>query len=155
MTTHFRTTAHIAVLTLDNPPVNGLGLDTRAALAAGIDAALADPEIAAIVIRGAGKVFCGGADIREFDSPKMLAEPNLHQLIAQIEASPKPVVVALHGVCMGGGTELALACRSIVAVDEPGTRFSLPEVMLASGVPPGRLPVSVGITMVSPLENQQ
>ena len=146
MTTHFRTTAHIAVLTLDNPPVNGLGLDTRAALAAGIDAALADPEIAAIVIRGAGKVFCGGADIREFDSPKMLAEPNLHQLIAQIEASPKPVVVALHGVCMGGGTELALGAHARVA--QRGTQIGLPEVNI--GLVPGaggtqRLPRAIGL----------
>ena len=83
MTTHSRIATNIAVLTLDNPPVNGLGLDTRAALAAGVERALADPAVAGIVIQGAGKVFCGGADIREFDSPKMLAEPNLHQLIAQ------------------------------------------------------------------------
>ena len=146
MTTHSRIATNIAVLTLDNPPVNGLGLDTRAALAAGIERALADPAVAGIVIQGAGKVFCGGADIREFDSPKMLAEPNLHQLIARIEASPKPVVVALHGVCMGGGTELALGAHARVA--QRGTQIGLPEVNI--GLVPGaggtqRLPRAIGL----------
>ena len=81
MTTDYTSHDKVAVLTLNNPPVNGLGLATRVALAAGLDRALADPAIAAIVINGAGKSFCGGADIREFSKPTALAEPNLLSLI--------------------------------------------------------------------------
>jgi len=84
MTTRYAVHDGVAVLTLDNPPVNGLGFDTRRALVEGLDRALADPAVAAIVIAGAGKAFCGGADIREFGSPKALAEPNLLSVIAAV-----------------------------------------------------------------------
>ena len=70
MTAHYEVRGSVAVITLDNPPVNGLGFATRAAVAAGVERAEADPAITSIVITGAGKAFSGGADIKEFGSPK-------------------------------------------------------------------------------------
>jgi len=136
----------IAVIALNNPPVNGLGYDTRRAVAEGIDAALADAAVQAIVITGAGKAFSGGADIREFNSPKSLAEPNLLSLIRMAERATKPVVAAINGVCMGGGLELALGCHYRVAV--PKVPVALPEVKI--GLIPGaggtqRLPRVLGV----------
>ncbi len=123
----------VAVLTLANPPVNGLGHDTRVALAAGVGRAVADAAVTALVITGAGKAFSGGADIKEFGTPKSMAEPNLLSLILLLEACPKPVVAAIHSVCMGGGLELALGAHYRVAA--PGTSVALPEVKL--GLSPG------------------
>jgi 3-hydroxyacyl-CoA dehydrogenase len=136
----------VAVITFNNPPVNGLGLATRTAAVDGIRRAGEDPDVKAIVITGAGKAFSGGADIREFNSPKALTEPTLHTLIATAEASPKPVVAAIHSVCMGGGLELALGCHYRVAL--PGAQVALPEVKL--GLLPGaggtqRLPRAIGL----------
>src|SRR5262245_56101413 len=71
----------IAVVTLDHPPVNGLNYDTRVAIASGIDRALADASVSAIVLTGGEKLFSGGADIREFGKPEARAEPTLHTLI--------------------------------------------------------------------------
>ena len=93
-----------------------------------------------------GKAFSGGADIREFGSPKALAEPNLLSLIRMLENSPKPVVAAVHSVSMGGGLELALGCHYRVV--SPGTAVALPEVKL--GLMPGaggtqRLPRVLGV----------
>ena len=105
----------VAVITLNNPPVNGLGYETRRAVADGIDRAQADATVKAIVITGAGKAFSGGADIKEFGSPKAIAEPNLLSLIRALELCSKPVVAAVHSVCMGGGLELALGCHYRVA----------------------------------------
>ena len=143
---HYTTRGAVAVITLDNPPVNGLGHDLRSGLVAGLDRAAADPAVKAIVITGAGKAFSGGADIKEFDSPKALAEPNLHTCIRAVEQSPKPVIAAIHSVCMGGGLELSLGCHYRVA--SPGAQIALPEVKL--GLLPGaggtqRLPRVVGI----------
>src|SRR5947207_7267426 len=118
----------IAVITLNNPPVNGLGFATRNAVVAGMQAALNDDAIKAIVITGAGKAFSGGADIKEFDSPKAIAEPNLRSLILAIENSSKPVIAAMHTVVMGGGLELALGCHYRIC--SPGTSIALPEVKL-------------------------
>ncbi len=137
---------NVAVITLDNPPVNGLGYDTRREFSAGVERALADDAVAAIVVTGAGRAFSGGADIKEFGSPKAVAEPNLLSLIRQLEASTKPVVAAVHGVCMGGGLELALGCHYRVAA--PGTNVALPEVKI--GLIPGaggtqRLPRVLGV----------
>jgi len=136
----------VAVITLDNPPVNGLGHALRRGLVDGLDRAAADPAVQAIVLVGAGKGFSGGADIKEFGTPKMTAEPSLHTVIRVVEASPKPVVAALHGVAMGGGLELALACHYRVAAR--GAQVALPEVKL--GLLPGaggtqRLPRAVGL----------
>ena len=136
----------VAVITLDNPPVNGLGYDTRRDYAAGIEKAVADAAIVGIVITGAGKAFSGGADIKEFGSPKSLAEPNLLSLIRLTEDCPKPVVAAMHSVAMGGGLELALGAHYRVAA--PGTNVALPEVKI--GLIPGaggtqRLPRVLGV----------
>jgi 3-hydroxyacyl-CoA dehydrogenase len=143
---HYTTRGSVAVITLDNPPVNGLGHELRSGIVAGLERAAADPAVKAIVITGAGKAFSGGADIKEFNSPKALAEPNLHTLIRAVEQSPKPVVAAIHSVCMGGGLELSLGCHYRVAV--PGAQIALPEVKL--GLLPGaggtqRLPRVVGV----------
>ena len=105
----------VAVITMNNPPVNGLGYATRRAIAEGMEQAHADPAVKAIVLTGAGKAFSGGADIKEFGSPKAIAEPNLLSLIRLMESSAKPVVAAIHSVCMGGGLELALGCHYRVA----------------------------------------
>ena len=105
---HYETRGAVAIVTLENPPVNGLGHELRTGLVAGIDRANADPAVKAIVVTGAGKVFSGGADIKEFNTPRMVAEPNLHSVIQAAESSGKPVVAAVHGVAMGGGLELAL-----------------------------------------------
>jgi 3-hydroxyacyl-CoA dehydrogenase len=136
----------VAVITLNNPPVNGLGLATRTAAVEALQRAEADPSVKAVVITGAGKAFSGGADIREFNSPKALTEPTLHTLIRTAEGLAKPVVAAIHSVCMGGGLELALGCAYRVAV--PGAQIALPEVKL--GLLPGaggtqRLPRVIGL----------
>jgi len=136
----------VAVLTLDNPPVNGLGLAVRAGLVAGIDRALTDANVRAIVVIGAGKVFSGGADIREFNTPRSSAEPTLRTVIRIVEAASKPVIAGIGGTCMGGGLELALGCHFRVAA--PDAQIALPEVKL--GIVPGaggtqRLPRAVGV----------
>ncbi len=136
----------VAVITLDNPPVNGLGMATRQAVAAGVEQAVADAGVRGIVVTGAGKAFSGGADIKEFGSPKALAEPNLLSLIKLLEDCPKPVVAAINGVCMGGGLELSLGAHYRVAA--PGVNVALPEVKL--GLIPGaggtqRLPRVLGV----------
>jgi len=136
----------VAVITLDNPPVNGMGHAVRTAVAESLRDAAADPAIRAIVITGAGHVFSGGADIREFNTPKALAAPTLRDLIDSVETSAKPVVSAINGTCFGGGLELSLACHYRVAkADAP---LALPEVKL--GLVPGaggtqRLPRAVGL----------
>ncbi|NBS45973.1 MAG: 3-hydroxyacyl-CoA dehydrogenase, partial [Betaproteobacteria bacterium] len=134
------------VITLNNPPVNGLGLATRQGIADGLNRANADAAVKAIVLTGAGKAFSGGADIREFGSPKAIAEPNLLSVIRAVETSPKPVVAAIHSVAMGGGLELALGCHYRMAA--PGANIALPEVKL--GLIPGaggtqRLPRVLGV----------
>ncbi len=131
---------------MDNPPVNGLGYDTRRGIVDGLDKALADDKVKAIVVTGAGKAFSGGADIREFGSPKAIAEPNLLSVIAALEASPKPIVAAVHSVAMGGGLELALGCHYRIAA--AGAQIALPEVKI--GLIPGaggtqRLPRVLGV----------
>ena len=148
MSADYHVHGSIAVITLNNPPVNGLGLATRTAAVDGIARAQADDAVKAIVITGAGKAFSGGADIKEFNSPKALTEPNLHTLIRTAESSGKPVVAAIHSVCMGGGLELALGCHYRVAL--PGAQIALPEVKL--GLLPGaggtqRLPRVLGLEM--------
>ncbi len=146
MTAEYKAHGDVAVITLNNPPVNGLGLATRAAFVSALAKAQLDGKIKAIVVTGAGKAFSGGADIKEFGSPKSLQEPNLHSLILACENSPKVVVAAVHTTCMGGGLELALGCHYRVMA--PGCNVALPEVKL--GLIPGaggtqRLPRVLGV----------
>ncbi len=146
MTAAYEVHGDIAVITLNNPPVNGLGHATRKGITDGIAQANADAAVKAIVITGAGGAFSGGADIKEFGTDKALQEPNLLSVISTVEASEKPVVAAIHTVCMGGGLELALGCHYRIAA--PGCNVALPEVKL--GLVPGaggtqRLPRVVGV----------
>ena len=142
----YATDGAVAVITLSNPPINGLGHELRSGILAGLDRAIADPAVKAVVLIGAGKAFSGGADIKEFNTAKLSAEPMLGTVIAAIEKSAKPVIAAIHGMAMGGGLELALGCHFRVA--SPGAQISLPEVKL--GLLPGaggtqRLPRLVGV----------
>ena len=146
MSATYELRGNIAVITLDNPPVNGLGHATRLGITSGLERAQTDATVKAIVITGGGKAFSGGADIKEFGSPKALAEPNLLSVILALEASSKPIVAAIHSVCMGGGLELALGCHYRIAA--PGTQVALPEVKI--GLIPGaggtqRLPRVIGV----------
>ena len=146
MTAEYKAHGDVAVITLNNPPVNGLGLATRTAFVAALAKAQLDSKITAIVVTGAGKAFSGGADIKEFGSPKSLQEPNLLSLILACENSPKVVVAAVHTTCMGGGLELSLGCHYRVMA--PGCNVALPEVKL--GLIPGaggtqRLPRVLGV----------
>jgi 3-hydroxyacyl-CoA dehydrogenase len=136
----------VAILKFDNPPVNSLGLELRQALVAGLARANAESGVAAIVLIGSGAGFSGGADIREFGTPKAAAHPNLRTVLSEVEDSAKPVIAAVDGVCMGGGLELAMACHYRVGV--PGGKIALPEVKL--GLLPGaggtqRLPRLLGV----------
>ena len=146
MTTHYERRGDVAVLQIDNPPINGLGHTTRKSLIDGLGRALRDDDVRAIVITGTGKVFSGGADIKEFNTPAALAQPSLLQVIDNVELSTKPVVAAVNGVCMGGGLELALGCAYRIVT--PDALLALPEVKI--GLLPGaggtqRLPRAVGV----------
>ena len=146
MTAHYKVHGDLAVITLDNPPVNGLGYSTRLGITEGLEKAMADSAVVAVIITGAGGAFSGGADIREFGSPKAMQEPNLGSVIRMIENATKPVVAAIHSVAMGGGLELALGCHYRIAA--PGASIALPEVKL--GLLPGaggtqRLPRVLGV----------
>ena len=123
----------IAVITMNNPPVNGLGSALRPGIMDGIRKAEADPAVKAAVIWGSPKVFSGGADIREFNSPKAFAPPSLHDIIEAQDSMKKPMVAAIGGFAMGGGLELALGCHYRVAA--PKAQLALPEVKL--GILPG------------------
>jgi 3-hydroxyacyl-CoA dehydrogenase len=134
----------IAVLTVDNPPVNALSQHVREGLREGLRQALGDPAVGAVVIACAGRTFIAGADITEFGKPPV--PPSLHEVLDAIEGSPRPVVAAVHGTALGGGLEVALACHYRVGVR--GARFGLPEVKL--GLLPGaggtqRLPRVIGV----------
>ena len=146
MTADYKVHGDVAVISMNNPPVNGLGYSTRQAIADGLGKANADAAVKAIVLTGAGKAFSGGADIKEFGSAKATAEPNLLSVILAVENSGKPVIAAVHSVCMGGGLELALGCHYRIAA--PGCSVALPEVKL--GLIPGaggtqRLPRVLGV----------
>jgi 3-hydroxyacyl-CoA dehydrogenase len=136
----------IAVLSLNNPPVNALSFAVRAGLAEQLDAAAAEDSIRALVITGTGRMFSSGADISQFGKEAPAGTPHLSSVIDGIERSPKPVVAAIHGVAAGGGFEVALGCHYRLA--SPGTRIGLPEVTL--GLLPGaggtqRLPRLIGV----------
>jgi 3-hydroxyacyl-CoA dehydrogenase len=140
----FQQDGAIAIITMDNPPVNALGQILRAGIAGAIARAGTDDAIHAVVLTGTARAFSGGADITEFGKPP--TEPNLRTVIATIEALGKPVIAAIRGVALGGGLELALGCHYRVAW--AGARLGLPEVKL--GLLPGaggtqRLPRVIGI----------
>ena len=123
----------IAVIRLANPPMNTMAHPMRIAMHDLLRKAGADPAVKAIVLTGAGRAFCAGAEIREFNTPAANEFPNSRDLVAALESCPKPVVAAIHGVAMGGGLELTLACHYRVAA--PGAQLALPEVKL--GLMPG------------------
>src|SRR5881227_2922983 len=142
----------IAVITLNNPPVNGLGNALRAAVLQGLERAEADAQAKAVVLIGAGKAFSGGADIREFGKPR--EKPDLPDVNDQQDAMQKPLVAAIGGFALGGGLELALACHYRIAA--PRTQLGLPEVKL--GILPGSggtqrlpriVPVSKAVQMMT------
>ena len=134
----------VAVLTMNNPPVNALGLALRQGLMAALDALRGDASVKAIVLAGTARAFSGGADITEFGGA--MQDPNLRQVITAVEDMPVPVVAAMQGVALGGGLELALGCHARVAW--PAAKMGLPEVKL--GLLPGaggtqRLPRVAGV----------
>ncbi|SDH18138.1 3-hydroxyacyl-CoA dehydrogenase NAD-binding domain-containing protein [Pelagibacterium luteolum] len=134
----------VAVITIDNPPVNAGSAKVRAGLLEALGALGDRNGIKVAIIIGAGKTFMAGSDIREFGAP--LSDPQLPAVIAAIEACPVPVIAAIHGAALGGGFELALGCDYRIA--QPGARIGLPEVGL--GLVPGaggtqRLPRLVGM----------
>ncbi|MDP9066107.1 MAG: enoyl-CoA hydratase/isomerase family protein, partial [Pseudomonadota bacterium] len=140
-----RATRHdrIAVLEIDNSPVNALAQPVRAAFLEALTAVDADRTVEAIVIHGAGRHFVAGADIREFDQEPLA--PLLNDVLLRLEACAKPVIAAVHGAALGGGFELVLACHYRIAA--AAATFGLPEIRL--GLIPGagatqRLPRLIG-----------
>jgi len=130
---NYRIERGIAIVTLENPPVNALSLAVRAGLAAALSRAAEDPGVAAIVLTGSTRAFCAGADITEIESGESLTPPLALQLQGLMEASLKPLVAAIEGSALGGGLELALACHWRIAA--PSAKLGLPEVKL--GLVPG------------------
>src|SRR5262245_11883243 len=146
MSVDYHLDRNVAVVSFSNPPVNGLSHALRTGIADALARAQSDESVQAIVLTGAGGLFSGGADIREFGTAASTAEPTLRRLIERIEASSKPVVAAIAGTCLGGGLELAMGAHYRVASAD--ARLGLPEVKL--GLLPGaggtqRLPRLVGV----------
>lgn len=142
MTVQTKIIGKIAILTIDNPPVNVIGVAVRKGLMAGLDDALAQGA-ERVIITGAGKTFVAGADAKEFDGPP--AAPHLPDILERIDSFPVPCIAAINGTALGGGLEIALACRYRIAI--PTAQLGLPEVTL--GVVPGaggtqRLPRLIG-----------
>ncbi|MFY0633264.1 MAG: enoyl-CoA hydratase/isomerase family protein [Vannielia sp.] len=121
----------LALIVIDNPPVNAAGHAVREGLWKAIEAVEADAGVEAVAIYGKGRAFIAGADIKEFGGPRL--EPILTDVAGRIEACTKPVVAVLHGSCFGGGLEVAIGCHARVAI--PGVKVGFPEVTL--GVIPG------------------
>ena len=133
----------VAVITLQNPPVNALGFKVRQGLMAAFTGLHDQPDVKAIVLTGSARAFSGGADITEFG--KKQPEPLLFEILKRVEFYDRPITAWITGVALGGGLELALACHYRVAA--PGARVGLPEVKL--GLLPGaggtqRLPRLIG-----------
>ena len=143
---HFEKVDGVAVISIDNPPVNALGHAVRAGLSDAIDRFVADDTAQAALLLGAGKLFVGGADISEFGKPPK--DPWLPEIIDRIEAAPKPVVCAIQGAALGGGLEVTLGCHYRLAM--AGAKLGLPEVTL--GIIPGaggtqRMPRLTGVAV--------
>ncbi len=146
--TRYEVRGTTAVIAFENPPVNGLSHEVRRGIVDGLRRAEADAAVRAVVIMGGDALFSGGADIREFGTPRMLAEPNLRTVVEFLDTATKPVVAALAGTCVGGGLELALGCHYRIA--KPDTQVGQPEVKL--GLVPGaggtqRLPRAIGLEL--------
>ena len=144
MSVEFRRDGAVAFVELSNPPVNAIGHETRLGLHRAIEWVNGEDGLSRVVLSGQGRAFAAGGDAREFDGPAL--EPHLNEIINQIEASEVPWVAAINGVALGGGCELALACRYRIIA--PKAQIGLPEVNL--GIVPGsggtqRLPRLVGI----------
>jgi len=142
------TTLHgsVTVIRFRHPPVNSLGHAMRVGVHGELNKALADSSVRAVVLTGEGRGFCAGAQITEFSSGEIAAFPTAHDIWAMIEASPKPVVAAIHGYALGGGLEFAMACHYRVVASD--AKLAAPEVRL--GLLPGaggtqRLPRAVGV----------
>ena len=138
-----RIDGEIGFIVSDNPPVNAVGIAVRSGMMDALAALTAEPAVKAIVLHCEGRTFFAGADITEFGKPRL--SPTLQDVIAALEASPKPIVAAIHGTALGGGLELALGCPFRVAV--PAARVGLPEITLgifAGGGGTQRLPRLIG-----------
>ena len=140
---NYRVEGGIALIAISNPPVNALAQPLRAELLAAVQSAMADPAARAVVIHGSGRCFVAGADLREFDAPPRA--PLLNDVLLAIEACGKLTVAAIHGLALGGGLELALACHYRCATTD--ARLGFPEIKV--GLIPGsggtqRLPRVVG-----------
>jgi 3-hydroxyacyl-CoA dehydrogenase len=139
----------IAVVTIDNPPVNALSPAVIDGLRTNLDAALKDPAVRGVVLAGAGRTFCGGADIKEFGkitAGKSSAGDFFNPLLNALEESAKPVVAAIQGTCFGGGLEVVMACHYRLAGS--AAQVGQPEVKI--GLIPGaggtqRLPRLAGV----------
>ena len=144
MSVDVRREGTIAFVTLSNPPVNAIGLDLRQGLSDALDWVDGQKGLSRVILSGSDRVFAAGADAREFNATPVA--PHLPDLVARIDACETPWVAAISGVALGGGCELALACRYRIA--HPSAKIGLPEVTL--GVVPGaggtqRLPRLIGI----------
>src|SRR5438045_70411 len=138
----------VAVITIENPPVNALSTGVPEGIQAGIDAAAKNPAVRAVVIIGGGRTFIAGADIKDFERAVKggAGLPSLYPLLLAIEDCPKPVVMAIHGTAFGGGLEVAMAGHYRVAA--PDAQVGQPETKL--GIIPGaagtqRLPRLAGV----------
>jgi 3-hydroxyacyl-CoA dehydrogenase len=144
MPVRVRRMGDVAILEIDNPPVNALALPVRTALLAAIVASDEDPSVRALVLHGAGRNFIAGAQIEEFDAPRL---PPIHpRVVVRLEQCTKPVIAALHGHTLGGGFEIALAAHYRCATRD--VRVGLPEINLGlfpGGGAPLRLPRLIGL----------
>jgi len=136
----------VAVVTVDNPPVNALSVGVPDGIVEALAVGMADPEVTAFVLRGGGRTFIAGADIREFGKPRPPGAKTIFDVITAAEAAGKPIVAAIHGTALGGGLEVALGCHWRVGV--AGSQYGLPEVKI--GILPGaggtqRLPRLIGV----------
>ena len=152
MAVHVETTGNMAVVTIDNPPVNAASQAVRAGLMTAIAQTEADSTVQAVILRAEGATFTAGADVSEFDKPPL--KPHLPDVILALEATTKPWIAALHGSILGGGLEIALGCHYRIA--DAKSKLGLPEVTL--GLIPGaggtvRLPRLIdpdaALTMIS------
>ncbi len=135
---------NIAVVTIDNPPVNALSHAVRSGVSDAIQELCKDTSVKAIILICEGRTFCAGADISEFGKPPL--SPSLSNLMAKMDQINKPLIAAIHGTALGGGFELALGCHYRIMIE--GAKVGLPEVNL--GLIPGaggtqRLPRLIGV----------